>query len=95
MSAKLKRQLQRVESKPPGERRLAEFKVACAYGKFGITKAYELIAAGKIAAYKDGRKSLVDLDSIDAYHRSLPRLIMGGNRSGPRKNRHSDATATT
>ena len=50
------------------------------YGKFGVTKAYELIEAGLIDAYKDGRKTLLDLDSIDRYHRSLPRLIMGGNR---------------
>ena len=78
MTAKLRPQLRRVEDKPPGQLRLAEFKAACAYGKFGITKAYALIAAGKIHAYKDGRKSLIDLNSIDAYHRSLPRLIMCG-----------------
>jgi len=71
------KQIRHVEDKPPGERRLAEFKVACAYGKFGVTKAYELIAAGRIVAFKSGRKTLVDLDSVDAYHRSLPRLIIG------------------
>jgi len=76
VTTKLKPELQRVEEKPPGQRRLGEFKSACAYGKFGITKAYELIAAGKIEAFKAGRKTLIDLDSIDAYHRSLPRLIM-------------------
>ena len=78
MTAKIKPQLRRVEDKPPGERRLAEFKAACAYGKFGVTRAYELIAAGKITAFKDGRKTLVDLNTIDAYHRALPRLIMRG-----------------
>lgn len=77
MSAKLTRQLRRVEEKPAGERRLAEVKTACAYGRFGITRCYELIAAGRIDAFKDGRKTLIDLSSIDAHHRSLPRLING------------------
>ena len=83
MTAK-KIKLHRVEETPPGQRRLAEFKVACAYAKVGVTKAYQLLAAGKIVAYKDGRKTLVDLDSIDRYHRSLPRLIVGGKHR-PRK----------
>lgn len=78
MTAKLGPQLRRIEDKPAGEPRLAEFKSACVYGRFGITKAYELIAADKIVAYKDGRKTLIDLDSVDRYHRSLPRLIMRG-----------------
>jgi len=75
------KQIQHVEDKPPGERRLAEFKVACAYGRFGVTKAYELIAAQQIDAYKAGRKTLIDLDSVDRYHRSLPRLIMHGAKA--------------
>jgi excisionase family DNA binding protein len=55
-------------------RRLAEFKDGCRYGKFGKTKAYELIAQARIRAYKMGGKTLIDLDSIDEYHASLPRL---------------------
>ena len=84
MTTKMRPQLRRVEDKPPGERRLAEFKVACVYGKFGITKAYQLISTGKIEAYKDGNKTLIDLNSIDAYHRSLPRLIMRGGKHRPK-----------
>ncbi len=54
--------------------RLVEFKDGCRYGKFGKTKAYELIAQDRIRAYKMGSKTLIDLDSIDEYHASLPRL---------------------
>jgi excisionase family DNA binding protein len=55
-------------------RRLLEFKDGCRYGKFGRTKAYELIAQERIRAYKIGGKSLIDLDSIDEYRASLPRV---------------------
>jgi excisionase family DNA binding protein len=55
-------------------RRLVEFKDGCRYGKFGKTKAYELIAQEQIRAYKMGGKTLIDLDSIDEYHASLPRV---------------------
>lgn len=55
-------------------RRLVEFKDGCRYGKFGKTKAYELIANNKISAYKMGGKTLIDLDSVDEYHASLPRV---------------------
>src|ERR1700746_3869862 len=50
------------------QRRLVEFKYGCRYGKFGKTKAYELIAQERIRAYKMGGKTLIDLDSIDEYH---------------------------
>ena len=43
-------------------------------GKFGRTKAYELINDGKIVAYKMDHKTMVDADSIDAYHASLKRI---------------------
>jgi excisionase family DNA binding protein len=55
-------------------RRLVEFKDGCRYGRFGKTKAYELIAQERIRAYKMGSKTLIDLDSIDEYHASLPRV---------------------
>jgi excisionase family DNA binding protein len=42
------------------------------YGKFGKTKAYELIAHERIRAYKMGGKTMIDLDSVDEYHASLP-----------------------
>ncbi|MGY3470946.1 hypothetical protein ACVW0I_007817 [Bradyrhizobium sp. LM6.11] len=46
-------------------RRLVEFKDGCRYGKFGKTKAYELIAHDRISAYKMGGKTMIDLDSVD------------------------------
>src|SRR3979409_2161798 len=49
-------------------RRLVEFKDGCRYGKFGRTKAYELIAHDRIRAYKMGGKTMIDLDSVDEYH---------------------------
>jgi excisionase family DNA binding protein len=55
-------------------RRLVDFKDGCRYGKFGRTKAYELIAQKRIAAYKMGHKTMIDLDSVDRYHSSLPKL---------------------
>ena len=55
-------------------RRLVEFKDGCRYGKFGKTKAYELIAQERIRAYKMGGKTMIDLDSVDEYHASLPRV---------------------
>jgi excisionase family DNA binding protein len=56
------------------QRRLVEFKDGCRYGKFGKTKAYELIAQERIRAYKMGGKTMIDLDSVDEYHASLPRV---------------------
>lgn len=56
------------------QRRLVEFKDGCRYGKFGKTKAYELIAEQRIRAYKMGGKTMIDLDSVDEYHASLPRV---------------------
>src|SRR5882757_3327321 len=56
------------------QRRLVEFKDGCRYGKFGKTKAYELIAQERIRAYKMGGKTMIDLDSEDEYHASLPRV---------------------
>lgn len=56
------------------QRRLVEFKNGCRYGKFGKTKAYELIARQRIRAYKMGGKTMIDLDSVDEYHASLPKV---------------------
>jgi len=56
------------------QRRLVEFKDGCRYGKFGKTKAYELIAKKRIRAYKMEGKTMIDLDSVDEYHASLPRV---------------------
>jgi excisionase family DNA binding protein len=60
-------------------RRLVEFKDGCRYGKFGKTKAYELISHDRIRAYKMGGKTMIDLDSVDEYHASLPRVETRAN----------------
>lgn len=46
---------------------------ACAYGKFGRTQAYELIAAGRLRTKKLGSKTLVSKASIDRFMKRLPR----------------------
>jgi hypothetical protein len=61
------------------KRRLGNFKVGCTYGGFGRTKAYELIEAGKIDAYKMGHQTMIDLNSVDRYHASLPKIGPGGD----------------
>lgn len=73
-----------VLEKPAGVPRLATMKEAMRYGRFGSTKLYHLISDGKVVAYKDGHTTLVDLGSIDDYHKSLPRLV--GRRSPRRRN---------
>jgi hypothetical protein len=59
------------------KRNLITMKAALEKGGFKRTKAYELIDAGKIIAYKMGHQTMVDADSIDAYHASLPRIEPG------------------
>jgi len=54
--------------------RLATVREACTYGRFGHTKCYDSINQGKIVAYKRGRRTMVDLDSIDAFNASLQRI---------------------
>ncbi|WP_235885813.1 hypothetical protein [Bradyrhizobium niftali] len=67
-----------VDNENVKQRRLVEFKDGCRYGKFGRTKAYELIAHERIRAYKMGGKTMIDLNSVDEYHASLPRVESEG-----------------
>jgi hypothetical protein len=53
---------------------LATVREACVYGRFGHTKCYDYINEGKIIAYKRGRRTMIDLDSIDAFNASLLRI---------------------
>jgi hypothetical protein len=57
------------------KRNLITMKAALEKGGFKRTKAYELIEAGKIDAYKMGHQTMVDADSIDAYHLTLPKIM--------------------
>jgi hypothetical protein len=59
--------------------RLATVREACEYGRFGHTKCYDYINTGKIIAYKRDGRTLVDLDSIDAFHASLTRIAPKGD----------------
>jgi len=54
--------------------RLVSVKEACTYGRWSKHKLYQLINAGKIVAVRDVARTLVDLDSIDEYKRTLPRV---------------------
>lgn len=44
--------------------------------RFGIgrTKIYELIQCGKIEAFKLGRRTLINVDSVQALIAELPRI---------------------
>lgn len=64
----------KVDNDDNKRRRFAEFKDGYRYGKFGKTKAYELMANEMIRAYKMGGKTMIELDSVDEYHASLPRV---------------------
>jgi hypothetical protein len=61
--------------------RYARIREACQYGRFGLTKCYDLINAGKIDAYKDEGRTLVDLDSIDRYNKTLPKFVPGSKKT--------------
>jgi excisionase family DNA binding protein len=58
----------------PGTARLVGVKEAMRYGRWSRKKIYRLIADETIAAYKDGRTTLVDLDTVDDYQKTLPRF---------------------
>lgn len=60
-------------SLPENRHRRVKILEACDYARMGQTRLRHLINAGEIIAYKQGRTTLVDLDSIDRYHRRLPR----------------------
>ena len=66
------------------KRNLIPLKRALVKGGFGRTKAYELIDQGKIVAYKMDGRTMVDADSIDAYHMTLPRIEPGSVKQAPR-----------
>jgi Helix-turn-helix domain len=67
-------QMERIHlyEKPVGVRRLVDVKKACLYASVPRYRLYILIKAKKINAVKDGGRTLVDLNSIDAWHNSLP-----------------------
>jgi excisionase family DNA binding protein len=56
------------EQPRPDAKRLATVKEACVYAKMGVTKLYQKLNDGAIVAYRRGRQTLVDLDSVDAMN---------------------------
>jgi hypothetical protein len=62
---------------PTVRRRLITFKEGLKHLRVGRTKAYELINAGKIIAYKQGHQTMIDADSIDLFQAALPRIEPG------------------
>lgn len=54
--------------------RLMPLDTACRYGGFGRSKGYELIREHLITAVKLGRRTLVDVASMDAFLATLPKL---------------------
>jgi excisionase family DNA binding protein len=57
-------------------RKRVSFKAASEKAGCGRSKMYDLIAEGLVVAYKDGRLTKVDDDSLDAYLASRPRAVI-------------------
>jgi excisionase family DNA binding protein len=57
--------------------RLLTVKQFCTAYAMGRTRLYSLIAAGKIEALKDGAKTLIPLESAEAWAASLRRFKSG------------------
>jgi hypothetical protein len=55
-----------------GPHRWATRLEAMRYARVGSTKMNEMMQSGCIRAKKDGRKVIVDLNSIDRYYAALP-----------------------
>ncbi|MBR0658376.1 excisionase family DNA-binding protein [Neoroseomonas oryzicola] len=60
---------------PPQGARLAPIPNASARGGWGRTTTYDLIRKGEIRLVKVGRRSLIDMASVDAY---IDRLLSVG-----------------
>ena len=58
-------------------KRLLSIRSFCdAYG-VGRTRTYDLIAAGKLRAVKNGPRTMIDVESAEAWAASLPRFKSG------------------
>jgi hypothetical protein len=57
---------------PDRPRRWATRQQAMVYAKIGSTKMNELMHSRRILAKKDGKKVIVDLNSIDDFYGALP-----------------------
>jgi excisionase family DNA binding protein len=59
-------------------------RVTAAFARLGCSRSqlYRLIQRGLVVAYKMGGRTMVDVDSIDAYHASLPRIEPAAAQEG-------------
>jgi hypothetical protein len=67
--------------------RLGTPREACLYGHFGHTKLYDYINAGQVDAYKRGRRTMIDLNSIDRLHAAMPKIAPRATPASPRPTR--------
>jgi hypothetical protein len=58
----------------PAGKRFASRAETMAYMKIGSTRLNELLQGQAFFAVKDGGKVIIDLDSVDDYRQSLPRV---------------------
>ena len=49
-----------------------------AYG-VGRTRTYDLLAAGKLKAVKNGQRTMIDIESAERWAASLPRFQSAGS----------------
>jgi excisionase family DNA binding protein len=71
------------EVTPIGQHRLlVSIKYACAHYGCSPSHLYELLAAGKIRAIRDGRRTKIEVASGDAYFLSRAAAEFGGKRLG-------------
>jgi hypothetical protein len=54
--------------------RLGTPREACCYGRFSHTKLYDYVNEGLVDAYKRGKRTMIDLDSIDRMHAAMPKI---------------------
>jgi excisionase family DNA binding protein len=66
----------RLFDKPPGVRRLVEVKEACRYAHVSRSGLYRLLRKQRVRAYKDGARTMIDLNTVDAYLNSLPEIFL-------------------
>ena len=64
----------RLFDKPAGTRRLAAVKEAVVYSQMSRSRLYLLMRARQIAGFKDGVRTMIDLNSVDKYLDSLPAI---------------------
>lgn len=76
----MKRKVKKAEIVVSRHRRLVPIKEACEYARISRSKLYLKMAANVIKAYKRDGKTMVDLNTIDDMHDTLPEFVPGGRK---------------